>query len=164
MSDYSPLHVLFSHNLWANLTLLDACANLSDEQIDAEDPGSYGTIRKTLLHIVSAESYYLWVLQDRPGELRPLNEENPSLAELRTVMEASSQSLIEVALTAKASESVDIKTSEGEYELPSPYLLTQIIHHGNEHRTNITSTLARDGIDAPDISSWNYFRELKNVL
>src|SRR5256885_13996090 len=43
------------HGIWANERLLERCRALTDEQLDLTVPGTYGTIRKTLAHIVSAE-------------------------------------------------------------------------------------------------------------
>ena len=40
----------FRYNLWANRRLLDACARLSDAQLDAPaTTGTFGSVRETLL-------------------------------------------------------------------------------------------------------------------
>jgi uncharacterized damage-inducible protein DinB len=54
MRPIDTLTTLFSHNLWANLRLLERCAELSSEQLDAAIPGTFGSIRDTLQHIVTA--------------------------------------------------------------------------------------------------------------
>ena len=41
----------FQYTLWANLRLLDACAHLSDAQLDATTRGTFGSVRETLLHL-----------------------------------------------------------------------------------------------------------------
>ena len=49
----------FRYNLWANLRLLDACACLSDSQLDAPAaPGTFGSVRETLMHLFTAEEGY----------------------------------------------------------------------------------------------------------
>lgn len=48
----------FAYNDWANDLLLDAAKSLSDEQLDREFEMGMGTLRKTLLHIESAERYW----------------------------------------------------------------------------------------------------------
>ena len=48
----------FRHNLWANLKLLDACAQLPPERLRADAPGTFGSIYRTLMHIVRAEEWY----------------------------------------------------------------------------------------------------------
>jgi uncharacterized damage-inducible protein DinB len=49
----------YKHHLWANLGLLDACAHLTDKQLNASAPGTYGRIGDTLVHPVRAEESYL---------------------------------------------------------------------------------------------------------
>src|SRR5262245_64201814 len=68
---------LFSHNLWANLRLLERCAELTSEQLDATISGAFGSIRDTLQHIVTAEQSYFSRIStgqrfDRPEDAPPL--------------------------------------------------------------------------------------------
>jgi len=49
----------FTYNLWANLRLLDACAHLSDAQLDATTRGTFGSVRETLLHLFASEEGYV---------------------------------------------------------------------------------------------------------
>ncbi len=37
-------------------------------------------------------------------------------------------------------------------------VLAQLVHHGNEHRTQATTILGASGIDPPEISGWAYGR------
>ncbi len=55
----TALAELFRHNLWANRRLLDLCAGLGDELLDASTPGTFGRVHDTLQHIVDAEEGYL---------------------------------------------------------------------------------------------------------
>lgn len=59
VTPYDPLTTFFTHNLWANSVLFDLCAGLSDDQLDSDIAGTYGTIRATLAHIASAERSYV---------------------------------------------------------------------------------------------------------
>jgi uncharacterized damage-inducible protein DinB len=38
------------YNNWANQKVLEACQNLTEEQLNATIPGAYGTIRDTCIH------------------------------------------------------------------------------------------------------------------
>ena len=49
---------LFRHKSWATLTLIEFCQSVPDEVLDATTPGTYGTIRDTLRHIVYTEEGY----------------------------------------------------------------------------------------------------------
>jgi hypothetical protein len=35
-------------------------------------------------------------------------------------------------------------------------VLAQLVHHGNEHRTQATTILGASGIEPPEISAWAY--------
>jgi uncharacterized damage-inducible protein DinB len=48
----SLLVALYEHSTGANLRLLDFCARLSDEQLDASAAGTFRRVRHTLVHIV----------------------------------------------------------------------------------------------------------------
>src|SRR5687768_18366080 len=57
------LEKLFEHNNWANLQIIQVCSALSDEQLDAEPQSvTRGTIRRTLVHLVSSQYSYLRTL------------------------------------------------------------------------------------------------------
>src|SRR5208337_5204781 len=62
---------LFEHNNWANSQIIQACSTLSDEQLDTEpQSATQGSIRSTLLHLVSSQRGYLSLLT-LPVEARP---------------------------------------------------------------------------------------------
>jgi uncharacterized damage-inducible protein DinB len=50
---------LYRHKTWATLKLIELCQSLDDEYLDATIPGTYGTVRETLRHLVNAEEGYL---------------------------------------------------------------------------------------------------------
>src|SRR5206468_10813517 len=61
-----PLLEAFRHNAWANATVIDACRGLSDDQLDATAPGTFGSIIRTLRHVVGNEGWFIELLT---GEL-----------------------------------------------------------------------------------------------
>ena len=71
---------VFEHNNWANLKIVEACAILTDEQLDAPpQSATEGSIRNTLLHLVSAQYGYLRLLtlpvDERRDRLRTFAED-----------------------------------------------------------------------------------------
>jgi uncharacterized damage-inducible protein DinB len=57
------LERLYDYHYWANRQLLEAVSQLTPEQFTQDVAGSYGSIRNTLVHILSAE----WGWLDRCG-------------------------------------------------------------------------------------------------
>jgi len=57
------LEALFDYGYWANQKLFDVLAEFTDEQFTQAVAGSYGSVRNTLVHVLSAE----WGWLDRCG-------------------------------------------------------------------------------------------------
>ena len=54
---------IFEHNNWANQLIIQACSALSDEQLNAQPQSvTKGSIRRTLMHLVSSQQSYLRTL------------------------------------------------------------------------------------------------------
>ena len=80
MQPAPALTTLFSHNLWANTTLLEHCAGLGEEQLDASIVGTFGSIRATLTHMARSEESYLHRIITRQPLRRTEGEPLPSWA------------------------------------------------------------------------------------
>jgi uncharacterized damage-inducible protein DinB len=158
MAVATALAALFEHNLWANLLVLDKCATLNDEQLDATAPGVYGSIRSTLVHIFGAEERYITTLTNAPPV--PFLREDvpfPGFDELRKVCEQSGRSLIEIADHARPDEILVGRRRNGQtYKIAATVLLTQAINHATEHRSHINTILTQLGIEPVEIDGWAY--------
>ena len=154
----SALLNLFEHNLWANLRLFDRCATLDQQQLATTDPGAFGSIQATLAHIVSAERSYVWRLQSQPATWQRIDTQALTVTQLRPLIAESGQQLLDLAAIADTLAPVERKDESGEvWVIPAPFILTQAIHHANEHRTNITTILATLGIIDSDLSGWDFW-------
>src|SRR5438105_13139642 len=58
MARDDALVVLVQHKTWATLRLIEHCRGLDDEQLNATVPGTFGSIRATLQHLVAADEGY----------------------------------------------------------------------------------------------------------
>ncbi len=108
----SDLSVPIRYDAWATDQLLEACAKLGPDQQALTTPGTMGTIRATLTHLVAAKERYWRLLS---------GEEIPA---------------------------------DGIQEDREPELLTQLIHHGNEHRAHVGSILGAHDLEIPHYSAW----------
>jgi uncharacterized damage-inducible protein DinB len=145
---------LFRHNLWANLKLIDACTQLGPEQLKVSVAGTFGEVYETILHIVAAEEWYIFLLTgERPGE-RIASAKSTSLAELRPRAARSGERLIELARSLHPAQSVRWREGDEEISVTSGQLLTTAIYHATQHRTHVTTTLVQHGINHPQLSEW----------
>ncbi len=74
----------FAHHVWATERLIDACAELSPEQLTTPVPGTYGSILQTFRHLVEGDTLYL--SQIRAGKASAPIDEEAGLGELRSMM------------------------------------------------------------------------------
>ncbi|MBV7336138.1 DinB family protein [Chloroflexi bacterium TSY] len=163
MKPTDTLTTLFGHHLWANLRLLECCADLSSDQLDATISGTFGSIRDTLQHIVTSEQSYLYRI--RTGQPRPDPEDEPPLtiAEMVESVRTTGSGLIEWAPKVQAADdTVEVNWNDGtKRQVPKSIFLTQVINHATEHRAQIMATMTQLGIQPPDLQSWPYFDELE---
>ena len=150
------LREIFRHHAWATRTLIDRCASLTPAQLSEAVPGTYGPILPTLVHLVGADAGYL---KHMTGELPdPRPGEGTGLPELRSRFESQSRRW-EGVLDRLGRIEVTIPAEADWPETPhaANLVLVQAIHHGNDHRTQVCSTLGALGLTVPDLSGWEYW-------
>ena len=102
------LTTMFRHNLWANIRILERCAELNIEQLNASISGTYGSIHETLQHIVSAEqSYFSRISTGEPCH-RPDDEPPMTFAEMVESVRITGTGFIEWAPRVLAEDTVII--------------------------------------------------------
>jgi len=152
---------LFEHNNWANSKIIQSCATLSDEQLDAEpQSATKGSIRATLLHLVASQHGYLRTLT-LPLEAR-LNAPTVAFAELQESASKSGEALLALARGEQKSLKPQLQTRDGYFVEPW-VLMVQIINHATEHREQIKNMLSSLGVTPPEIDGWDY-GEVSNAV
>jgi uncharacterized damage-inducible protein DinB len=153
---------LFEHNNWANFQIIQACSSLSDEQLDAEpQSATKGSIRSTLVHLVSSQRGYLALLT-LPVEARP---NTPlAFAELQESARISGEGLVALVRDEPVKPPKPrLQTKDGYYVEPW-VVMVQVINHATEHREQIKSMLSSLGVTPPDIDGWDYGEVTKALM
>lgn len=158
---------LYRHKTWATLRLIEHCQGLEDEHLDATIPGTFGTIRDTLRHLVEAEQGYFsmltrerflskdaaeaFVLPDPlPDGPVPLDELADRIRRLGPRWEVLAQ---DTDLPTR-----EVTTTDG-WRLPGSVPMAQAIHHADDHRSHILSILGARGLALPEpngLDLWGY--------
>lgn len=162
----NPLVVLFRHNLWANLRLIDACVALDAGQLAASMVGVYGSIYDTLHHIARAEQNYLFLLTGREPANRLRREHTPELAVIREEARLAGEGLIAYAAVVTPADVGYGDDDEDEnlvWPIPAGFLLAQVVNHATEHRAQVMTVLTQLGIEPPDLSGWKFLDETVTV-
>jgi uncharacterized damage-inducible protein DinB len=151
----SMLRDAFAHNIWATERLLDACGALTPEQLRTPAPGTYGSIIDTFRHIVGSDGWYLSFFRDVPVPLDP--EGAGGLAELRASTMGNGPAWLELVEGALDADADVPEQGDGwVFHAPVGIRLSQAIHHGTDHRSQICTALTSLGIEPPEIDVWAY--------
>ena len=153
----APLADLFRYNRWANLMLIDACGELTAEQLDARGSGTSGSIRELLLHVVGGQQTSILRTKGRQheGELGR-GSPWPGIDVLRSIAVSTSDELIRIAVGMETDPEVDLPWRGKVYRYPMSFFLLHALEHGVEHRTEIKVTMAELGVKRPDLDAWPY--------
>jgi uncharacterized damage-inducible protein DinB len=156
---------LFSQNLWANLTLIDACAEVDSALLDAAAPGTFESIRATLWHTIEIENRFLAALlgEEKAG-LKPLaGSLDGDLSTLRVYAHDTGEGLVAWAEGVTGDPMLSGEWDDGPYHVPASLFATQAILHAKEHRTQVQEALERTGVETPDLDAWAWWESLRSV-
>lgn len=151
----------FAYHAWATGALLDAIERLGPETLDGRIDGTYGSIAATLTHLVDSDSRYQ--LRMREPTPRPVEDHPPrSVAELRELVDEQerrwNELLDELERGTLDASIVDRAEDYPDVEHAETLLFLQALHHGNDHRTQVCSTLGALGLEVPEMDVWEYWR------
>jgi uncharacterized damage-inducible protein DinB len=144
------------YNGWANQQVLAACASLSEAQLTAQIPGAYGSVRDTFRHMLRAEADYISRIT---GSLLPpaFNwEDRPGLTEMSAYAAQLGDAFLDVVQRVPSNQIVHEEEDGKFIDYEARQLFMQVVNHGIEHRTNITTFLSSQGLPAPEIDNWGY--------
>ena len=146
----------FEHHLWANRQILDACADLTPEQLASPVPGTYGSIENTLHHLIQADSFYLWVYNGSTGPM--IRKDDPlTIDELRAANDRHGAWYRQLlAGPLDPDEDVAEHGDGWDFVAKQGIRVAQIVHHGSDHRSQICTGLTALGVEPPDIDLWAY--------
>lgn len=149
----------FKHNSMMNGRLLEACWDLTPEQLDSTVEGTYGTIGATLVHIANSQVGYTarFLAAERPD---PLPEDPfPGFAALAERFAYGDDMLERAAERAGENREIAVTGDDppGTWHMPASLILVQAINHATEHRSQIATILTQLGIDPPAMDGWTYF-------
>jgi uncharacterized damage-inducible protein DinB len=150
------LEKLFEHNNWANARIIQACSALSNDQLDAEPmSATQGSIRSTLIHLVTGQRGYLRLLTLPVEERRKALADVP-FAEVLSSASASGESLLALARDESGVLGKGRLQETGGFTVEPWVIMVQVINHATEHREQIKSMLTTLGVTPPSIDGWDY--------
>ncbi len=147
----------FAHHAWATMRLIDACLQLSPEQLETGVPGTYGSIIETMRHLVGGDSDYLSIMTGDRAHL--IDADEMDMPALRVAMESDGVLWSELLAKDLDPDAMVHEVDEDDgYERDATIgvRLAQALHHGTDHRSQICSALTALGVEPPGIDVWNF--------
>lgn len=144
---FQPLNELFAYNDWANDEILKAARPLNETQLDQSFDMGRGSLRRTIVHIYTAEVVWLSRWQEKGIMPWPDEEERVSVA---TMVER-------FAVTRREREAFRGKLTTADLEKVQPYrdskgtlyraslgqMILQMFTHSAHHRAQAVNMLRR---------------------
>jgi uncharacterized damage-inducible protein DinB len=152
----NDVHFLYEYNRWANARVLDAAARVNQTQFVAAATLSHGSLRATLVHVLSAEWIWRMRCQEGVSPFALLSAEGfPALEHLRRRWQTEEQAmrsflngLSDDALTGR----VRYTTTQGvPHENVLWHLLVHVVNHGTQFRGEAGVLLATYGHSPGDL-------------
>jgi uncharacterized damage-inducible protein DinB len=148
----SLLEAAYAHHVWATLRVIDACLDLSAEELETSVPGTRGPILETLRHVVESDAFDLFILTTDPAY--NVETEHMSLVEAREVMERNGSGWTEFVSGPIDPDAVvaEVDPNDGfQRWAPVGYRLAGVLDHGTDHRSQICTALTTIGVEPPRI-------------
>ena len=146
------------HHVWATRNQLAACAELSDEELATEVPGTYGTILDTLRHVVGGDSSYLYVISGGRFGTTDLGEETMSLPKLREVFDANADGWETLLGEDEDADRQAVRNRPDGSSTTAALGIrwAQVVHHSSDHRSQVNTALSDLGRQPEEFDVWAY--------
>jgi uncharacterized damage-inducible protein DinB len=146
-------------NRLANARLHQACATLDPDELTAPRPAFFGTLQKTLNHILMVDRFYLNALLGRPLDRAFLDEATfcPDLATLTLWQAASDTALLAHVESLTPEALVEIVTidrgARAQYDRRDD-ILSHVFQHQTHHRGQAHGLLSATPIKPPQLDEF----------
>lgn len=146
---------LYNYNQWANAKILNATANVTQEQFVAPASFPHGGLRSTLVHALFAE----WIWRRRWEGTSPTSrfkpEDFPTFESLQARWLAEENQLMEFVdglSDERLNNSFSYRNTAGEpFTRILWHAMAHVVNHGTQHRTEAAAMLTDLGHSPGDI-------------
>ncbi|HEY7477241.1 MAG TPA: DinB family protein [Actinomycetota bacterium] len=154
------------HHLWATDNQLAACAELGEDQLATEVPGTYGTILDTLRHTIAADCSYLWVISGGRFGSTELDETTLDVAALRSTLAENAAGWEVLLAEGPVDDDRQVVRHRPDGSSTSAALgirWAQVVHHSSDHRSQVNTALTALGLQPDEFDVWAYGESVGRV-
>lgn len=157
------------YNRWANTTLYDACARLDEVTYKAPRPAFFGSIHRTLNHILVCDRLWLGRIVGNPVQGLTLDTElHGDLPGLRAAREAEDARIIEIVAAIEEEalgRPLAYRNTSGQaFETELATVLQHLFNHQTHHRGQVHGMLSGTDVPPPPLDLMVYVRKLGGLI
>lgn len=156
--------ILYKYNLWANGKILNAAADVTQEQYLAPGSFPHGGLQGTLVHTLFAE--WIWrkrwegvspTIHMKPGDFPTFESLRSRWAEEERLLMA----FVEGLTDEKLNSSFQYTSTEGKpYERILWQAIAHVVNHGTQHRSEAAAILTDLGHSPGDVDLIYFLSEM----
>ncbi|MFN9719342.1 MAG: DinB family protein [Planctomycetota bacterium] len=156
----------FAYGDWANERILRLLEELSEEQLDSERRMGVGTVRRTALHILDAERWWLrnWTVGGSSFEKLPSTVQIGQIRDFWGALIQDRNRFIRSLDAVAAQRVVDAMLGSVEIRMPVIDALVQLCGHGTHHRSQLMNMIRHSGIRPPSVDYVVWVRDAATSL
>ncbi len=147
---------LVRYDNWMTQQLLGICMEVDEEMVSAEIPGTYGSIRKTLSHLINSQAEFLERIHGT--SLQPAFKwaDKPTFAQMAEYADTLNEAFLDTIERVSPTDNVHEENETWSFDYHARLIYMSQIFHGIAHRTDITTFLTRHGVELPELDVWGY--------
>jgi uncharacterized damage-inducible protein DinB len=164
MTSTSAFEDAFAHHVWATIRLIDACEDLTPQQLRFVVPGTRGPIIETLAHLVDGDTWDLDILGGR--NLAESEDAGLELDALRRTMQRNGTRWSAFLSGPPDPDAMvtEVDPSDGfRRDATVGMRLAASLEHGSNHRSQICTALTTLGVRPPAINVMTFGVETGRV-
>ena len=152
-------------NLWANLTLIDACAELEIARLDSASHDGRTSLRHALWQLVEREHQFAAALdgEANPDQRALSGSPDGSLGTLRVHAIDSGESLAAWAEEISGDPLLQRTLEDYQLTVPASILVGEALLQAASQRQQIQLMMQHLGATPPDLSALTWWRTLRTV-
>jgi uncharacterized damage-inducible protein DinB len=157
-SSASVLRDAFDRHTWSTVQLLDHLADLSPSDYATGIDGTYGPIPDTLQHLVDADTRYLDRMED-PDPPRA-DPQAFDIGTLRARVQGNAErwgDVLDRLQAGSLAARIAPRDDDPGFDPAETLLLLQALHHADDHRAQVCSTLGALGLPLPELDVWSFW-------
>ena len=158
------LQRLGRYNRWANRRLYQACADLDEDELKRDRGAFFGSIHRTLNHIMVADRIWRARLEGQPHGIKSLDqvlfEDYGALREAREIEDGRIIDLVDGLEPDKVQTVLRYTNMAGDArETRRDIVFAHIFNHHTHHRGQAHCMLSQAGIDPPELDLIVFMRD-----